>query len=161
MPLTVKGSWSLVTQNLGSILINKCPLVITFCKSDLPYNRKELKSLVLSHVHFFVTPWTVACQAPLSIGFFSQEYWRGLPFPPLGDHPGPGIGPTSPVSPALQTDFLQLSHPGSPKTYFRTQHFSIEEHLAGYRISHISSISSQVNHFNIIDTWYGDSYALA
>ena len=98
------------------------------------------------------TPCTAACQAPLSIEFFSQEYWRGLPFPPPGDHPGPGIEPTSPVSPALQADFLQLNHSGSPKTYARTQHFSIEGHLAGYRVSHISSISSQVNHFNIIDT---------
>ena len=105
--LIVRCSWSLVTQNLRSILINKCPLVITFCKSGLPYNRKELKCiLVLSHVHFFVTPWIVACQAPLSIGFFSQEYWRGLPFPPPGDHPGPGIEPTSPVSPAFQADFF-------------------------------------------------------
>ena len=38
----------------------------------------------------FVTPWTVACQAPLSMGFPRQEYWRGLPFPSAGDLPHPG-----------------------------------------------------------------------
>ena len=42
-----------------------------------------------SHVRFFVTQWTVACQAPLSMGFYRQEYWCGLPFPSLGDLPDP------------------------------------------------------------------------
>ena len=59
----------------------------------------------------FLRPqWTVACQVPLTMGFFSQEYWSGLPFPSPGDLPNPGIEPTSPVSPALQAfqlgDFL-------------------------------------------------------
>ena len=45
----------------------------------------------LSHVRLFVTPWTVAHKAPLSIGFSRQEYWRGLPCPPPGDLPNPGI----------------------------------------------------------------------
>ena len=44
---------------------------------------------LLSHVQFFVTLWTVACQAPLSTGFLRQEYWSGLPFPPMGDPPDP------------------------------------------------------------------------
>ena len=44
-----------------------------------------------SHVQLFVTPWTVAHQAPLSMGFSRQEYWSGLPFPPPGDLPHPGI----------------------------------------------------------------------
>ena len=47
------------------------------------------------------TPWTVACQAPLSMEFSRQEYWSGLPFPPPGDLPDPGIEPRSP---ALQED---------------------------------------------------------
>ena len=42
-------------------------------------------------------PWTVACQAPLSMGFFQQEYWSGLPFPSPGDLPDPGIEPRSPA----------------------------------------------------------------
>ena len=56
---------------------------------------------LLSHVQLFATPWTVAHQGPLSIGFPRQEYWSGLPSPPPGDLSDPGIKPTSPVSPAL------------------------------------------------------------
>ena len=63
-----------------------------------------------SCVQLFTTLWTVACQAPLPMGFSRQEYWSGLPFPPLGDLPDPGIEPASPVSPALQADSLPLSH---------------------------------------------------
>ena len=57
-----------------------------------------------SHVWLFVTLWSVACQAPLSLGFSRQEYWSGLPFPSPGDLPNPGIKPISPASPALQVD---------------------------------------------------------
>ena len=53
-----------------------------------------------------VTPWTVACQAPLSVEFFRQEYWNGLPFPTLGHLPEPGIEPTSLVFPALAGVFF-------------------------------------------------------
>ena len=60
----------------------------------------------------FVTPWTIACQAPLSMGFPRQEYWIGLPFPSQGDLPDPGI---KPKSPALQEDSLVLSHWGRSK----------------------------------------------
>ena len=49
------------------------------------------------------TPWTVAHQAPLSVGFSRQEHWSGLPFPSPGDLPDPGIEPRSP---ALQPDSL-------------------------------------------------------
>ena len=56
---------------------------------------------MLSRVQFFVTSWTVARQAPLSMGFSRQEYWSGLPFLPPGDLPEPGI---KPESPALQED---------------------------------------------------------
>ena len=55
----------------------------------------------LSHVRLFVTLWTVACWAPLSMGFSKQEYWSGLPFPPSGYPPDPEVEPASPVSPAL------------------------------------------------------------
>ena len=57
-----------------------------------------------------VTPWTVACQVPLSMGFSSQAYWSGLPFPPPGDLPKSGIKSTSPVSPALQAGSLPAEH---------------------------------------------------
>ena len=59
-----------------------------------------------------MTLWTVARQAPLSMGFSRQEYWNGLPRPPPGDLPDPGIEPTSPVAPALQADSLPLAPPG-------------------------------------------------
>ena len=52
------------------------------------------------------TPWTIPHQTPLSMGFSRQEYWSGLPFPPPGDLPNPGIEPVSHVSPALQADSL-------------------------------------------------------
>ena len=51
----------------------------------------------LSRVRIFATPWTVAHQAPLFMGFSRQEYWSGLPFPSPGDHPNPGIKPQSPA----------------------------------------------------------------
>ena len=54
-----------------------------------------------SHVQLCATPWTVARQAPLSMGFSRREYWSGLPFPPPGDLPDPGIKPRSLTSPAL------------------------------------------------------------
>ena len=60
----------------------------------------------LSMSNSFVTPSTVACQAPPSMGFSRQEYWRGLPLPSPGDLPNPGIEPTSPVSPALASVFF-------------------------------------------------------
>ena len=53
-----------------------------------------------------MTPWTVALQAPLSLGFSRQEYWSGLPFPSPGDLPNIGIKPAFPVSPPLQVDSL-------------------------------------------------------
>ena len=65
---------------------------------------------VLSHVQLFATLWTVARQAPLSMEFSRQKYWRGLPFPTPGDLPDPGIKPTLPVVPALQADSLPLGH---------------------------------------------------
>ena len=67
-----------------------------------------------SHVGLFVTPGTVAHQAPWSVDFSRQAYWMGMPCPPSRDLPHPGIEPLSPVSPALQVDSLLLSHQGSP-----------------------------------------------
>ena len=72
---------------------------------------------VLSHfscVQLFATLLTITLQAPLSMGFSQQKSWNGLSCPPSGDHPDPGIEPSSLVSPALQVDFLPLSHWGSP-----------------------------------------------
>ena len=59
----------------------------------------------LQWCQLFATPWTVACQAPLSMGFSRQKYWSGLPFPSPGDLPKPGI---KPGSLALQADSLLI-----------------------------------------------------
>ena len=59
----------------------------------------------------FATPWTVAFQAPLSKGFFWEEYWTGLPFPSPDDLPDPG---TEPASPALAYGFFTAEPPGTP-----------------------------------------------
>ena len=69
-------------------------------------------ALSLSDVGFFVTPWTIACQAPLSMGLSRQEYWSGLPFPTPGDLPDPGIKPTSP---ALAGKIFTTVLPGKPQ----------------------------------------------
>ena len=62
-----------------------------------------------SHNLLFVTPWTVASQASLSMGFFRQEYWSGLPCPPPGDLPDPEIKLVSLMSPALAREFFTTS----------------------------------------------------
>ena len=61
------------------------------------------------------TLWTVAHQKPLSMGFPRQENWSGLPFPPPGDLPNPGIKPESLVPPALAGGFFTTEPPGKPK----------------------------------------------
>ena len=73
----------------------------------------KVKMKSLSCVRLFATPWTVAHQAPLSMGFSRREYWSGLPFPSPGDLPNPGI---KPGSPALQADALSSEPPGKPLT---------------------------------------------
>ena len=60
----------------------------------------------VSRVQLFVTPWTVACQAPLSMGFSRKEYWSGLPFPPSQNLPDLGIELTSLMSPTLAGGFF-------------------------------------------------------
>ena len=67
----------------------------------------------LSRVQLFVTPWTMAYQVPLSMGFSRQEYWRELPFASPGDFPNPGI---EPGSPAWQADDLPSEPPGKSST---------------------------------------------
>ena len=69
----------------------------------------------------FVTPWTVACQAPLSMEFPSEEYWSGLPFPSPGDLPDPEIKPMSLASPAPQMNSLPLVPPGKSHVDLRRE----------------------------------------
>ena len=72
------------------------------------------------HVHAQLCPtlchlWAVANQNSQSIGFSRQEYWSGLPFPPPGDLPYPGIEPKSPASSALAGGFFTTEPPGKPR----------------------------------------------
>ena len=68
-------------------------------------------------IWLFATLWTVAHQAPLSVGSSRQEYWSGLPFPSAGDLPDPGIKPRSPGSPTLAGGFFTTEPPGKPHTW--------------------------------------------
>ena len=83
------------------LLTNSCPEI----------HSQAVKVKSLSRVRLFVTPWTVAYQAPPSMGFSRQEYWSGVPFPSPGDLPDPGIEPRSPT---LQANALTSDPPGKP-----------------------------------------------
>ena len=109
-----------LTQTGGSERPRSCSSPVAPAGARIPSlgggdGNRALCSQSLSHVRLFATPWSVAWQAPLSMGFSRQEYWRGLPYPPLGDLPNPEIKPMSPAPPALHADSLPLSHWGSTK----------------------------------------------
>ena len=86
-------------------------LVICIGQFWLDYDAMHacMDAQLLSHVQLFATPWTIAHQAHLSMEFSRQEYWSGLPFPPPGDLPDPGVEPTSP---ALAGGFFTAEPPG-------------------------------------------------
>ena len=116
----------------GSVLETKSvsysPWACTKLKLHFLYNRADNSYLrefqkmkasnnvlsCLSHVWLFETPWTVACQAPLSMGFSRQEYWGVFPGPPPGDLPHPGIKPESLCLLHWQMGSLPLAPPGEP-----------------------------------------------
>ena len=85
---------------------------------------------LLSHVHLFATPWTVAHQASPSVRFSRQESWSGLPFPSPGDLPDLWIEPRLP---ALWADAFLFEPPGNPSMTYNdicmTSHISIYEHV--------------------------------
>ena len=82
-----------------------------------------------SRVRLFAIPWTVAHQAPLSMGFSRPEYWSGLPFPSPEDLPNPGIEPRFPT---LQADALTSEPPGKPRNRLPTPVFlGFPDGLAG------------------------------
>ena len=87
-------------------------LCLYICTWILPHCMLMLSCF--SHVWLFVTPWTIACQAPLSMRFSRQEYWTGLPCPPLGDLPDLGIKPCLLCLLHWQTGSSPLSQPGKP-----------------------------------------------
>ena len=82
--------------------------------------------MLLSPVSLFATPWTLAHQTPLPMGFYRQEYWSGLPFPPPRDLPDAGIEPASPMSPALAGGFFTTEPPGKPSSDCSVQFSSVQ-----------------------------------
>ena len=78
---------------------------------------------LLSQVWLCAIPWTVALQAPLSMGFSRQEYWRGLLFPPPGDLSDPGIEPASLAAPALASRFFTAEPSGKPFAHHSNKQF--------------------------------------
>ena len=92
---------------------------------------------MLSHVQLFATPWTSACQAPLSMGFSMQDYWSGFPFHTPGDLPDLGTESMSPVSPSLVGGFISILPPGKPHSGYSGGHIDLQ---CGYRCLHNKSV---------------------
>ena len=110
--LAVHGTLKSLLQHFKSISSLALSFLFDLAVSFSEVCLIEVSAYVLSHfsrVGLFVTLWTIAHQAPLSMGFSRQEYWRGLPCPPSGDLPSPGIKPPSLMSPALAGGFFTTS----------------------------------------------------
>ena len=82
-----------------------------------------------SHVQLSATLWTVARQPPLSMGFSREECWSGLPFPPPGKLPNPGIKPAPITSPALASGFLTIHYTTSEAHLFKFNCNNSQSHL--------------------------------
>ena len=98
-PTSLSPTFCPQTSSVGSVLTSSegSDNVVAYSTSPVRTCVSVVVLQSLSHVRLFSTPWTVACQVPLSMGFSRQEYWGGLPFPSPGDHPNPGIEPVSPA----------------------------------------------------------------
>ena len=152
------GSLSLFRRIFPTQELNRCLLPCRWILYQLnyqrnpvyaPYNTQTLVSEVksLSPVRLFATLWTVAHQAPPSMGFSRQEYWSGLPFPSPGDLPDPEVELRSP---ALQADALTSEPPGK-------QNLSKEERIPQH--SHTTFIKSLIYQSSTMNYW-GDSSLL-
>ena len=119
--------------------------------SDIYHNKVKVK--LLSRVRLFATPWTVAHQAPPSMGFSKQEYWSGLPFPSPGDFPDPGIEPKSPALQAVSclsggffTDWATRKALHVVKSIYLSIHTHIcMSIISGCVLSHCSPVGSSVH----------------
>ena len=131
-----------------------CPAKV--CSSS--HTKWKVKVKLLSRVWLFVTPWTVAHQAPPSMKFFRQEYWSGLPFPSPGDLPDPGIEPRSP---ALQADTFTIwatgeapshtdCHP-SPQTWTLSYLCRLARPWSNFRVS-FAVYSPGKNHAHLLSS---------
>ena len=97
-----------------------------------------------SFVWLYVTPWISARQAALSTGFSMQQYWSGLPCPPPGDLPYPGIKPVSLMSPVLAAGSLPLTPPGKPNIYI---YINIKSIQSIYRLPNLIKRISFAIHY--------------
>ena len=110
------GMWDISFGCLGLVALLSCGVLvhqpgIEPTSPALKGKFLNIRTCVLSCVQLFATLWTMALQAPLSLKFFRQEYWSGLPFPTPGDLPDPGI---EPASPALAGKSFTTEPPGKP-----------------------------------------------
>ena len=113
------------------------------------------KVKLLSRVRFFATPWTVAHQAPPSIGFSRQEYWSGLPFPSPGELTEPAIEPRFP---ALQADALPTEVPGKPRQWAQPPaNWALSRWGLEATSSDSSNYRNQTVDTNYAPGWRGDS----
>ena len=109
------SSDSFETRQMFSRFFSDCPLVMPLHTQWGAHRAKRtcltriMCVLRCSVVSDSASPWTIAQQAPLSLGFCQQEYWSGVPLPPPGDLPNPGIQPVSPTYPALAGRFFTTS----------------------------------------------------
>ena len=97
-----------------------------------------------SHVWLFVTPWIIACQAPLSMEFSRQNYWSGLPCPLPGDLPNPGTEPISLMSPALIGGFFNTSPTWEANKYRTPQQKSAT--IWAWGAPNIQGLAKRANH---------------
>ena len=125
----------IIKRNQTEIRLNVCVFPKSLLKTNAQWqvellrNRRALMNKIACMSvmsEFFLTLWTVAHHAPLSMGFFRQEYWGGLPFPPPGDLPDQGI---KPASPALAGKFFTTEPPG--KLYCLLSHLTTHSHRCG------------------------------
>ena len=109
--------------------------------------------MYFSHEWLYATPWTVAHQAPLSMGFSRQEYWSGLPCPTPGDFPDPGMEPTSLTSPALAGSFLTISTTWETTHTHTHTHTHKDRYVSAYTHMHICTyIQTYVHTYMYLET---------
>ena len=92
-----------------------------------------------SHAQLLATPWTSGYQAPLSMGFPSQEYWSGLPFRPPGDLPNPGIKPACLTSLALAGSFFTST------ATWKAQFLTTGMHISAFRKIRLDNTEQKIN----------------
>ena len=106
--------------------MQEASLGIAPVKYVLFHSTYEIVLSHFSHIQLFATQCTVACQAPLSMGFSRQKYWSGLPFLSPGDLPNPGIEPVFLMSPALAAGSLPVAPLGKRHERVRKQDLNME-----------------------------------